>query len=68
MARNIARGYSRKDLNVSLVKEKQIVMKQKLKKLKDDFKEGMEENHIYEFIKKFGDYLKQNWEGEKFPC
>jgi len=68
VARNIARGYSRKDLNVSLVKEKQIVMKQKLKKLKDDFKEGMEDNHIYEFIKKFGDYLKQNWEGEKFPC
>jgi choline-phosphate cytidylyltransferase len=69
--RNLKRGCSRKDLNVGLLKEKQIIYGSKIKELKkkateelEEIKEKFEENHLFEFLKKFG----KIFEGETFPC
>jgi len=65
VSRNISRGFSRQEMNVGLLKEKQIIYKNKLKKLKEKVSEELEENHVVGFLKKFGGYF---FEGESFPC
>jgi len=50
--RNLARGYSGKDMNVGFLKEKQILVEDQLKKLKNKVVEG--EHQIVNFIRKFG--------------
>jgi hypothetical protein len=48
-----------------LLQEKQIIYKNKLKKLKEKVSEELEDNHVVGFLKKFGGYF---FEGESFPC
>jgi len=63
--RNLKRGYTGKQMNVSFMKEKQIMMEDKLNDIKKKLKNSVEtankamnkwssEHHIVEFIKKFG--------------
>lgn len=59
--RNLKRGYTGKQMNVSFMKEKQLQVEDKLNDIKKKFRSSVdsankwaEQNHVKEFIKKFG--------------
>lgn len=59
--RNLKRGYTGKQMNVSYMKEKQLQVEDKVNDFKKKFKSSVEmankwaeQHHIKEFMKKFG--------------
>jgi len=65
VSRNLSRGFSRQEMKVGLLKEKQILAKNQLQKLKKKVSAELEDNHFVEFLKKFGGYF---FEEDSFPC
>jgi len=64
--RNLARGYTGKQMNISFVKEKQIQMEQNIKKFKQQMKDRYDKvqnwsksHRIVEFMKKFGNRVEK---------
>ncbi|KAF2076618.1 hypothetical protein CYY_002104 [Polysphondylium violaceum] len=62
--RNLARGYSGKDMNVGVFKEKALQVEEKINQIKSRVKvwSDQTENTIVQFLQRFSNRLPKNWE------
>jgi len=64
--RNLARGYTGKDMNVSVLKEKALQVEEKINQFKSKVKvwSDQTEHTIVQFLQRFSNRLPKNWENK----